>query len=49
MLYGRVAKLERKPGAAHWEISMEPAIATAAAPSRVAVLRMELNPARVTP
>lgn len=49
MLYGRIVKLEHKSGAAHWEIWMEPAVAAAAPPSRVAVLRMELNPARVAP
>lgn len=49
LLYGRVAKLQRQPGAAHWEIWMEPAIAAAAPPSRVSVLRMELNPARIAP
>jgi cell shape-determining protein MreC len=46
LLYGRVAKLERKPGAAHWEIWMEPAVAASAPPSRVSVLKIDLNPAR---
>jgi hypothetical protein len=46
LLYGRVMKLERKPGAAYWEIGVEPAVAVAVPPSRVAVLKMDLNPAR---
>jgi cell shape-determining protein MreC len=44
-LYGRVARLERPVGAAHWTIWMEPA----ADPDRyaeVAVLRVEWNPLR---
>jgi cell shape-determining protein MreC len=47
LLYGRVARLERKPGAAHWEIWMEPAVSATAPPARVAVLRLDLNPARL--
>jgi cell shape-determining protein MreC len=47
LLYGRVVRLERKPGAAHWEIWMEPAVPVNSPPSQVAVLRMELNPARL--
>jgi hypothetical protein len=46
LLYGRVVRVERPVGAAHWEIWMEPA----ADPHRtedVAVLRVELNPLRV--
>jgi cell shape-determining protein MreC len=46
LLYGRVARIERKPGAAHWEIWMEPAVSLAAPPERVAVLKTELNPSR---
>ncbi len=46
LLYGRVVRVERSVGAAHWEIWMEPA-AGAIAPQRVAVLRTELNPLRV--
>ena len=45
--YGRVIKAERKPAASHWEIWMQPAIATDRPPNQVAVLQMELNPARV--
>ncbi len=47
LLYGRVVRLERKPGAAHWEIWMEPAVALNSPPAQVAVLRMEVNPARL--
>lgn len=46
LLYGRVARVERPVGAAHWEIWMEPALA-GSRPERVAVLQIELNPARV--
>jgi cell shape-determining protein MreC len=46
LLYGRVARIERKPGAAHWEIWMEPAVSLAAPPERVAVLKTELSPSR---
>jgi cell shape-determining protein MreC len=46
LLYGRVARIERKPGAAHWEIWMEPAVSLTAPPERVAVLKTELNPSR---
>ena len=44
--YGRVVRLERPVGAAHWEIWMEPA--AAGNPDQVAVLRVELNPLRVS-
>lgn len=47
LLYGRVARLERKPGAAHWEIWMEPAVPAASPPAHVAVLKLGLNPARL--
>ena len=47
LLYGRVARLERKPAALRWEIWMEPALAAAAPPAHVAVLEMKLNPARL--
>lgn len=46
LLYGRVARVHRPVGAAHWEIWMEPAV-DAGSPERVAVLRTELNPLRV--
>jgi hypothetical protein len=46
LLYGRIARLERPTGAAHWEIWMEPAVAESA-PETVAVLRAELSPLRV--
>ena len=46
LLYGRVVRVERPVGAAHWEIWMEPAVAPGV-PERVAVLRAELNPLRV--
>jgi cell shape-determining protein MreC len=47
LLYGRVARLERKPGDAHLEIWMEPAVPANAPPARVAVLTLDLNPARL--
>jgi cell shape-determining protein MreC len=47
LLYGRVARLERKPGAAHWEIWVEPALSAAAPLERVSVLKTEVNPSRV--
>jgi hypothetical protein len=47
LLYGRVARVERKPGAQQWEIWMEPAVDSRSSPARVAVLKMELNPARL--
>jgi cell shape-determining protein MreC len=46
LFYGRVVRVERSVGAAHWEIWMEPAVG-AMEPQRVAVLRTELNPLRV--
>lgn len=45
--YGRVIKAEKKAVAAYWEIWMQPAVAADHPPNRVAVLQMELNPARV--
>jgi cell shape-determining protein MreC len=45
LLYGRIVRLERPVGAAHWDIWMQPAVADE--PERVAVLRTELNPLRV--
>lgn len=45
LLYGRIVRLDRPVGAAHWEIWMQPAVADE--PERVGVLRMELNPLRV--
>ncbi len=47
LLYGRVVRLERKPGAAHWEIWMEPSVPVNSPPAQVAVLSMDLNPARL--
>ena len=47
LLYGRIVGLERKPGAAHWDIWMEPAVHAASPPARVAVLSLDLNPARL--
>jgi cell shape-determining protein MreC len=44
-LYGRVVRVERPVGAAHWEIWMESALA-GDVPDRVAVLCSELNPER---
>jgi len=46
LLYGRIVRLERPAGAAHWEIWMQPAVA-GHQPEHVAVLRTELNPLRV--
>jgi cell shape-determining protein MreC len=47
LLYGRVVRLGRKPGQAHWEIWLEPAVPAALPPAHVAVLKMELNPTRI--
>jgi hypothetical protein len=47
LLYGRVARVERKPEAQQWDIWMEPALNARTSPARVAVLKMELNPARL--
>jgi cell shape-determining protein MreC len=46
LMYGRVSRLERKAGDAHWEIWMEPAVALTSPPNEVAVLKTELNPGR---
>ena len=46
LLYGRITRVERPTGAAHWEIWMEPAVAHLV-PETVAVLRAELSPLRV--
>ena len=46
LLYGRVVRVERPVGAAHWDIWMEPAVAPER-PERVAVLRTELNPPQI--
>jgi hypothetical protein len=46
LLYGRVVRVERPVGAAHWEIWMEPA-ADPHQTEEVAVLRVELNRLRV--
>lgn len=46
LLYGRVVRVQRPVGAAHWDIWMEPAVAPGH-PEQVAVLRTELNPLRV--
>jgi cell shape-determining protein MreC len=45
LLYGRIVRLERPVGAAHWEIWMAPAVAPEE-PTTVVVLRAELNPLR---
>ena len=45
-LYGKVVRIERPPGAAHWNIWMKPAAASDD-PTQVGVLRMELNSLRV--
>ncbi len=47
LFYGRVARVERKPAAAQWEIWMEPAVDSRMAPAHVAVLKMDLNPVRL--
>lgn len=45
LVYGRVERVERKPGSAHWDIWMRPAQRETMA--HVAVLRTTLNPLRV--
>src|SRR5262249_27021480 len=47
LLYGSVARVERKAGATQWEVWMQPAVDAKSLPAQVAVLTMELNPARV--
>jgi rod shape-determining protein MreC len=47
LLYGSVARVERKAGATQWEIWMQPAVEANSLPTQVAVLTMELNPARI--
>ena len=46
LLCGRVARVERPVGAAHWEIWMQPAVDPGRT-DRLAVLQIELNPLRV--
>ena len=46
MFYGTVVKAELKPGATHWEISVEPAIVSQKIRT-VQVLRKAMNPLRV--
>ncbi len=46
LLYGVVARAERQPGAAHWEISVDLA-AGADDPTHLLVLRARVNPARL--
>jgi cell shape-determining protein MreC len=45
-VYGRVVRVERSVGAAHWDIWMQPAVQPTPA-DRLAVVRIELNPSRV--
>ncbi len=45
LIYGRVVRLESRPGVPHWEIWMEPA--ARAEPRDVAVLQISLNEARL--
>jgi len=45
LVYGRVVRLESRPGEPHWEIWMEPA--ARAEPRDVAVLQISLNEARL--
>ncbi|HZZ28658.1 MAG TPA: rod shape-determining protein MreC [Pirellulales bacterium] len=47
LLYGRVTRVERKPGGTQWEIWMEPAVDSRSLPIHVAVLRVELNASRL--
>ncbi|MBS0210210.1 MAG: rod shape-determining protein MreC [Planctomycetes bacterium] len=42
--YGRIARVDREPGARHWDLWMEPAASDS---PRVEVLCADLNPARV--
>jgi cell shape-determining protein MreC len=43
LLYGRVTRVERLAGSAHWQIWMQPAAAPEL-PETVSVLRARLNP-----
>lgn len=47
VLYGRIVRIQRTQGAAHWDLWMEPAAAPGE-PQTVIVLRTELNPLRQT-
>jgi cell shape-determining protein MreC len=47
LCYGRVVRIEQPRGADHWEIWMQPAVDSRRLRGTVAVLRTELNPARV--
>ncbi len=46
LLYGEVDRVEREPGAPHWDISVRPYLG-AKVPSRVTVLTSEINPTRL--
>ena len=46
LLYGRVLSAERRPGAAHWEIRVRPAVSSDRVRHAV-VLQVQLNPTRV--
>ena len=46
LIYGRIVRVERPVGGAHWQIWMQPAVG-ADEPREVAVLRVELNPSRM--
>ncbi len=45
--YGTVARVEHKPGDPHLQIWIEPALDPSRPPSRVAILTLDINPARV--
>jgi len=46
LLYGQVDRVEREPGAPHWDISVRPSLG-ARVPSRVTVLTSEINLVRL--
>ncbi len=46
LLFGKIVRVDRRVGAAYWDIWMQPAVAPEG-PRRVAVLRIELNPLRM--
>jgi hypothetical protein len=46
LVYGRIVRAERPAAGSHWQIWMAPAIGSEI-PERVAVLKLELNAARI--
>ncbi|MGD9644613.1 MAG: rod shape-determining protein MreC [Pirellulales bacterium] len=47
LVYGEVVRAECPSGASHWDVWMKPAITVSDVPSKVSVLCIEFNPARL--